>query len=192
MSVGNRCFLSSTCVWRPRLWLPLLSRTSRDICRKTFRLFALTDFLLNLLLALYLILHTRLPLRFQIRCLRRMYRLITRPRSRRRLLSLRFIQKRRFSCPFLVCDLRKFLDLSLSDEISLLFLDAWGFVADVSEPLVPLCCFIVSQSLSGLLWMGIHTGYLDISVVSFGVVFDDTAVSVGVERIAEFPERVTG
>lgn len=58
--------LSSTCVWRPRLWLPLLSRTCRDICCKTFCLSALTDFLLILLLALNLIRHARLPRRFRI------------------------------------------------------------------------------------------------------------------------------
>lgn len=128
-------YLSTTCVWRPRFWLPLLSRTCGDICCKAFCLFALTSFLLNLLLSIYLLRHARLPLNFGV-C---RYSLITCPRGRCRLLSLRFVQKRRFCCPFLICDLRKFPDLSLSDEISLLFLDGWRLVADVSEPLVPLC-----------------------------------------------------
>jgi hypothetical protein len=39
--------------------------------------------------------------------------------------------------------------------------------------------------------MDIHTCDFYISVVSFWIIFDDTAVSVGVERIAEFPEGIT-
>jgi hypothetical protein len=61
------------------------------------------------------------------------------------LLCLRFIEIRGLTCPSFIGELGEFLHLDLSDDVSLLFFDAWRVVTDISEPLVPLSWNVVSH-----------------------------------------------
>lgn len=121
------------------------------------------------------------------------YRSIAGICRRVRLLGLWFIEIRGLTGPALIGQLRQLLYLQLPDDILLLLSDGGRVVADMTEPLVPLCYMELASCRSmrggGSGWA--RTGDFDVCVVSFRVIFDDSTQVHCVPRLFELPERVS-